>query len=42
MEANAQFQMGGHMHLNFDYVVRLEPGASSPDQKLTAEARAVF
>jgi hypothetical protein len=42
MEANAQFQVGGHMHLNFDYVVRLEPGASAPDQKLTAEARAVF
>ena len=42
MQANSQFQVGEHMHLNFDYVVRLEPGASSPSQKLTAEARAVF
>lgn len=42
LETNAHFQVGEHMHLNFDYVVRLEPGASRPVQKLTAEARAVF
>ena len=42
VQANSQFQVGEHMHLNFDYVVRLEPRASSPTQKLTAEARAVF
>lgn len=42
LEANAHFQTGEHMHLNFDYVVRLEPGSSRPSQKLTAEARAVF
>lgn len=42
LEANAHFQVGEHMHLNFDYVVRLEPGASRPSQKLAAEARAVF
>jgi hypothetical protein len=42
LEANAHFQAGEHMHLNFDYVVRLEPSSSRPSQKLTAEARAVF
>jgi hypothetical protein len=42
LQANAHFQVGEHMHLNFDWVARLEPGARRPVQKLTAEARAVF
>jgi hypothetical protein len=42
LQANAHFQVGEHMHLNFDWVARLEPGSRSPVQKLTAEARAVF
>jgi hypothetical protein len=42
VEANANFQVGRNMYLNFDYVVRLEPEASRPAQKMTAEARAVF
>jgi hypothetical protein len=42
MEANANFQIGENMYLNFDYLVRLEPGGRKVTQKLTAEARAVF
>ncbi|HLP40527.1 MAG TPA: hypothetical protein VK465_03385, partial [Fibrobacteria bacterium] len=42
LEANAHFQVGERMHLNFDYVARLEPGETRPEQKMTAEARAVF
>lgn len=42
MEANANFQVGQNMYLNFDYVLRLEPGGNKVTQKLTAEARAVF
>jgi hypothetical protein len=42
MEANANFQIGENMYLNFDYIVRLEPGGEKLTQKFTAEARAVF
>jgi len=42
MESNANFQVGQNMYLNFDYVLRLEPGGNKITQKLTAEARAVF
>lgn len=42
VEANANFQVGQNMYLNFDYVARLEPESSRPVQKMTAEARAVF
>ncbi len=41
-EANANFQVGQNIYLNFDYVVRLEPGGDKLVQKMTAEARAVF
>ena len=41
-EANANFQVGANLYLNFDYVVRLEPGGDRLVQKMIAEARAVF
>ncbi|MDB5049410.1 MAG: hypothetical protein JWO30_2481 [Fibrobacteres bacterium] len=41
-EANANFQVGQNIYLNFDYVIRLEPGGNKLVQKMTAEARAVF
>ncbi|MDB5107051.1 MAG: hypothetical protein JWP91_4740 [Fibrobacteres bacterium] len=41
-EANANFQVGQNIYLNFDYVVRLEPRGTRLVQKMTAEARAVF
>ncbi|MEO7780013.1 MAG: hypothetical protein ABIY63_20985, partial [Fibrobacteria bacterium] len=41
-EANANFQVGENIFLNFDYVIRLEPGGDNLVQKMTAEARAVF
>ncbi len=41
-EANANFQVGQNIYLNFDYVIRLEPGGGKLVQKMTAEARAVF
>lgn len=41
-EANANFQVGQNIYLNFDYVIRLEPGGDKLVQKMTAEARAVF
>lgn len=40
-EANANFQVGENIYLNFDYVIRLEPQGKLV-QKMTAEARAVF
>ncbi len=42
MEANANFQVGANIYLNFDYVARLEPDGNRLVQKMTAEARAVF
>ncbi|MDQ3000719.1 MAG: hypothetical protein M3Y08_05615, partial [Fibrobacterota bacterium] len=42
METNANFQVGQNIYLNFDYVLRLEPGGNKLVQKMTAEARAVF
>jgi hypothetical protein len=41
-EANANFQIGQNIYLNFDYVIRLEPIGDRLVQKMTAEARAVF
>jgi hypothetical protein len=41
-EANANFQVGDNIYLNFDYVLRLEPRGERVVQKMTAEARAVF
>jgi hypothetical protein len=41
-QANANFQVGENIYLNFDYVIRLEPGGNELVQKMTAEARAVF
>lgn len=46
-QANANFQVGENMYLNFDYVIRLEPPELEPNgqkinQKFSAEARAVF
>ena len=41
-EANADFQVGVNLYLNFDYVARVEPGGEELVQKMTAEARAVF
>jgi len=42
VEVLAQADLQTHLHLNLSYLARLEPGASSWDQKLTAEMRAVF
>src|SRR5690606_38054156 len=39
---NANFQVGENIHLNFDYIIRLEPEGNRLVQKMTAEARAVF
>ena len=41
-QANANFQVGENIYLNFDYVFRLEPRGDKVVQKMTAEARAVF
>ena len=41
-EANANFQVGDNIYLNFDYVIRLEPRGDRVVQKMSAEARAVF
>lgn len=41
-EANANFQVGANIFLNFDYVARVEPIGDKLVQKMTAEARAVF
>ena len=41
-EANANFQVGRNLFLNFDYVIRKEPIGNRLVQKMTAEARAVF
>jgi hypothetical protein len=41
-EANANFQVGANIYLNFDYVARIEPIGENLVQKMTAEARAVF
>jgi len=41
-EANANFQVGANIYLNFDYVARVEPIGDRLVQKMTAEARAVF
>jgi hypothetical protein len=41
-EALAQAALQTYLHLNFSYLARLEPEASSWDQKLSAEMRAVF
>jgi hypothetical protein len=40
-QANANFQVGENIYLNFDYVIRFEPQGKLV-QKMTAEARAVF
>ncbi len=42
IEVLAQSDLQAHLHLNLSYLARLEPHASSWDQKLTAEMRAVF
>ncbi|HAO98767.1 MAG TPA: hypothetical protein DCQ83_01845 [Fibrobacteres bacterium] len=42
IEALAQSELQSHLHLNFSYLARLEPHATSWDQKMTAEMRAVF
>jgi hypothetical protein len=42
IEILAQADLQTHLHLNISYLARLEPHASSWDQKLTAEMRAVF
>jgi hypothetical protein len=42
LEANANFQVGDNLYLNFNYVARLEPRGDRLAQKMTAEARAVF
>ena len=42
VEVLAQSEIQTHLHLNLSYLARLEPHASSWDQKMTAEMRAVF
>ena len=42
VELLAQSEVQKHLHLNASYLARLEPGASSWNQRFSAEARAVF
>ncbi len=42
IEVLAQSELQSHLHLNLSYLARLEPHASSWDQRMTAEMRALF
>jgi hypothetical protein len=41
-EMRLQAMAGASLHLDFHYLARWEPGENSPEQRMTAEARAFF